>query len=178
MGLIKRVGQQIITPSTVNQPITKGEHNGAGYVKGEPNLLPTNIKKGVSLYGVQGAVNPLGAGDTNIYKFPHVFGFYKTTYKKIAGIKVTLGGTYRTSIGVAGYSSGTTYVRVYINGVPIGIERSIVGNNTIMQFVEDLTVNDGDEIEVWGRMSTDYDYYPSLQWFMLNITTMNFTAIF
>ncbi|MGE6604852.1 hypothetical protein ACQKEY_24550 [Lysinibacillus fusiformis] len=175
MGLIKRVGQQIITPSTVNQPITKGEHNGSGYVKGEPNLLPANIKKGVSLYGVQGAVNPLGAGDTQIYKYPVVYPILRLNYEKIGGIKVSLGGTYRVNIGIAGYSAGTTSVRIYVNGVPVGYERSLVGNNTILGYVEDLTVNDGDEIQVWGKVSSTYDYYASLQWFILQITTMQFT---
>lgn len=61
MGLIKRVpivGQQIITPSRTNQLITKGEHDGTGYVKGEPNLIPSNIVNGKSLFGVNGNVQP------------------------------------------------------------------------------------------------------------------------
>jgi len=58
MGLVKRVGQQIITPSTTNQPITKGEHNGAGFVVGDANLIPSNIIKDKSIFGVLGNVDP------------------------------------------------------------------------------------------------------------------------
>lgn len=49
------IGRQIITPSTMNQAITQGVHDGTGYVVGSPNLLPQNIKKGVSMFNVTGA---------------------------------------------------------------------------------------------------------------------------
>ncbi|MFJ7185822.1 coiled-coil domain-containing protein [Lysinibacillus xylanilyticus] len=48
------VGKQIITPNTVNQAITAGVHDGTGYVVGSPNLIPANIKRGVSMFGVTG----------------------------------------------------------------------------------------------------------------------------
>lgn len=48
------VGRQIITPSTVNQAITKGIHDGTGLVIGSPSLLPSNIKKNVTIFGVTG----------------------------------------------------------------------------------------------------------------------------
>lgn len=67
MGLRKRIGQQIITPSTTNQPITKGEHNGAGYVKGEPNLIPSNIVNGKSLFGITGNMQPKQMRTFSIY---------------------------------------------------------------------------------------------------------------
>jgi len=51
------VGKQIITPSTVNQAITQGVHDGTGYVLGSPNLLPQNIKNGVTMFGVTGTLN-------------------------------------------------------------------------------------------------------------------------
>lgn len=52
------IGQQIITPSTVNQPILKGIHDGTGYVEGSVNLLPENIKEGVNVFGVIGNLKP------------------------------------------------------------------------------------------------------------------------
>lgn len=49
-------GTKIITPSTVNQTIAKGFHSGQGYVKGDANLVATNIKKGASIFGIIGSV--------------------------------------------------------------------------------------------------------------------------
>ncbi|MED1858404.1 hypothetical protein P4V75_16455, partial [Brevibacillus reuszeri] len=46
----------IITPSTANQTIANGYHNGAGYVKGDANLIPANILLGKSIFGVSGSV--------------------------------------------------------------------------------------------------------------------------
>lgn len=43
-----------ITPSTTNQTIAAGYHNGSGTVAGEANLVTGNIKNGVTLFGVSG----------------------------------------------------------------------------------------------------------------------------
>ncbi|GAB4090826.1 hypothetical protein GCM10028785_34950 [Hydrogenophaga soli] len=46
-----------ITPGTTAQTIPAGYHNGAGSVAGDANLLPSNIKSGVSIFGVNGNAN-------------------------------------------------------------------------------------------------------------------------
>jgi|LSQX01.2.fsa_nt_gb hypothetical protein len=46
----------IITPSTVNQAIPKGVHDGTGYVKGDANLVAGNIRHGVNVFGVIGTL--------------------------------------------------------------------------------------------------------------------------
>lgn len=56
VGTMPNRGAIIITPSTSNTTIPAGYHNGSGYVKGDPNLVPENIKQGVSIFGVSGAV--------------------------------------------------------------------------------------------------------------------------
>lgn len=53
------VGQQIITPGTINKVISKGFHDGTGYVKGDSNLKASNIKAGVSIFGVTGTVKEI-----------------------------------------------------------------------------------------------------------------------
>ncbi|MBU5331405.1 hypothetical protein KQI61_04280 [Anaerocolumna aminovalerica] len=55
-GSMPNIGQQIITPSTANQNIAAGYHNGAGYVKGDANLIPANILSGKSIFGVVGSL--------------------------------------------------------------------------------------------------------------------------
>ncbi|SCX93869.1 MULTISPECIES: hypothetical protein [unclassified Lysinibacillus] len=52
------IGKQIITPSTTNQTILKGLHDGSGYVKGDANLIPSNIIKDINIFGVLGSINP------------------------------------------------------------------------------------------------------------------------
>jgi len=57
-GSMPNIGQQIITPSTANQNIAAGYHNGAGYVKGDANLISANILAGKSIFGVVGSLTP------------------------------------------------------------------------------------------------------------------------
>jgi len=47
-------GTKIYTPGTANITIPKGFHSGQGYVKGDVNLVPENIAKGKSIFGVIG----------------------------------------------------------------------------------------------------------------------------
>ena len=53
-GTMPNQGAKVITPSTVNQAIPTGYHNGSGYVKGDSNLVASNIKNGVSIFGITG----------------------------------------------------------------------------------------------------------------------------
>ncbi|MCR8645575.1 hypothetical protein NV379_23330 [Paenibacillus sp. N1-5-1-14] len=47
-------GAVTITPSTVDQVIMAGYHNGAGKVLGDLDLIAANIKAGVNIFGVNG----------------------------------------------------------------------------------------------------------------------------
>lgn len=96
-GSMPNIGQQIITPSTVNQNIVTGYHNGAGYVKGEPKLLPGNIPVDMNFFGVQG-IRSLGqkyaTGTTKTVTEFHKFqsdnrGEVNTTYIKIGELNLT-----------------------------------------------------------------------------------------
>ncbi len=57
MGTMPNRGAVVITPSTVNQSIQLGYHNGNGYVPGDPDLVPANIKAGKNIFGVDGNTN-------------------------------------------------------------------------------------------------------------------------
>lgn len=54
---------------------------------------------------------------------------------------------------------GTSFARVYKNGVPYGTQRS-TSNTTDVTFTEDLSFNAGDVIALWGASpsSTDWIY--------------------
>ena len=60
-------GAVIITPGTSNKPIPKGYHNGAGYVKGDSNLVSDNIVEGISIFGVNGRAKRVVTGSFSIY---------------------------------------------------------------------------------------------------------------
>ena len=57
-GTMTNVGQQTITPTTTNQPITQGYHDGTGYAQGDTDLVAANIKCGETIFGVTGTLPP------------------------------------------------------------------------------------------------------------------------
>jgi len=63
-GTMPNQGQKIITPSTVNIAIPRGYHDGTGYVVGDSDLIPSNIKKGVNIFGVLGTLKGI---NTELY---------------------------------------------------------------------------------------------------------------
>lgn len=56
-GIIPSLAGQTITPGTADQTIAGGQYlAGTQVIKGDPGLTSANIKKGVTLFGVQGAL--------------------------------------------------------------------------------------------------------------------------
>ena len=56
-GRIPSLGAQTITPGTSSKSISSGQYlSGPQTIQGDTNLTSANIKKGVSIFGVQGAV--------------------------------------------------------------------------------------------------------------------------
>jgi len=61
-GSMTSRGAVTITPSTSNQTIAAGYHNGSGYVVGDSDLVAGNIKKGINIFGVAGTYEGAGTG--------------------------------------------------------------------------------------------------------------------
>lgn len=57
-GTMPNNGAITITPTTTDQVIPAGYHNGSGKVVGDPDLTPENIKRGVNIFGVTGTLTP------------------------------------------------------------------------------------------------------------------------
>lgn len=55
-GSMPNHGAVTFTPTTTNQTIAAGYHNGSGVVEGDANLDATNIKSGVEIFGVSGSL--------------------------------------------------------------------------------------------------------------------------
>jgi len=56
VGTMPNQGQKIIVPGTTNIIIPRGYHDGTGYVEGDSDLIPSNIKSGVNIFGVVGTL--------------------------------------------------------------------------------------------------------------------------
>lgn len=67
-GSIQSQAAQTITPGTVDQTISSGKYlSGAQTIKGDANLLPENIKSGISIFGVTGTYESSGSsGGKNV----------------------------------------------------------------------------------------------------------------
>ncbi len=70
-GTMANRGAVTIVPTTTEQAILEGYHDGDGSVAGDADLLAGNIKAGVTLFGVEGALWPGGVpktGQTECYE--------------------------------------------------------------------------------------------------------------
>jgi hypothetical protein len=75
----------VIKPSTSDQPIPQGYHNGKGYVEGDTDLKPENIKAGVNIFGVEGKSSIVETSDGTATENEILDGY--TAY--VDGAKVT-----------------------------------------------------------------------------------------
>lgn len=65
---VKTKGAQTYTPGTTNQTIAAGQYlTGAQTIKGDPNLKPENIKKGVSIMGITGSFEGWVSSPLNLF---------------------------------------------------------------------------------------------------------------
>lgn len=67
-GTIQSQAAQTITPGTADKTIASGKYlSGAQTIKGDANLLPENIKNGISIFGVTGTYESSGSsGGKNV----------------------------------------------------------------------------------------------------------------
>lgn len=75
-------GAVTLTPTTSDQSIAAGYHNGSGKCAGDADLVAGNIKNGVNLFGVAGTLSSGGLAKSN-----------QTTCYNAAGSVVTCAGT-------------------------------------------------------------------------------------
>jgi len=54
-GTMPNQGAVTYTPTTTDQAITEGYHNGSGKVQGDPDLISGNIANGIDIFGVNGS---------------------------------------------------------------------------------------------------------------------------
>lgn len=172
-GGLKRTGNMpnrgavVITPSTTNQAIAAGYHNGNGYVKGDPNLIPSNIKEGVSIFGVTGTHKidisngiPVTPGTNFSLFFFNADPAMPSTsywnnpwsYEKKLGRAGNIRGTVRVYLRLKGGASYCyIHCRVKKNDEVI-IEKST--NSTEKYWTIVTSINPGDRFKIEGYYST------------------------
>ena len=87
-GNITSQGAQTIIPSTSNQTISSGKYlSGTQTIKGDSNLVASNIKSGVSIFGVSGSYTGNGTDTSDATATQNDIANGKTAY--VNGEKIT-----------------------------------------------------------------------------------------
>lgn len=111
-GRIKNLEATEYTPSVNDQHIDSGFYiNGLQVIKGDTNLLPTNIRKGVTIFGIEGAYDA-GGGGIEESTFIDCTSFNSSTevYNEYSNvIMVSQDGTYQN---FSNLEDGSTYNRI------------------------------------------------------------------
>lgn len=90
-----------ITPMTTDQTIASGQYlSGEQTIKGDANLIPDNIKRGVSIFGKAGTLDAMSA----------IKGVTKAYYA-YAGESISAGDFVKFIEGVSGIGAGTAQYR-------------------------------------------------------------------
>lgn len=131
-----------------------GEQVGVG----DADLIASNIKTGIDIFGVTGTLIPdqitsfiPGTLVEIANKSTEVVTPGDQPYKKIGEIQVKRGGTVRVSFNMSvDHSAWRAYGRVYVNGVAVGSERS-TSSVTSSAFTENITVEAGDLVQLYAK---------------------------
>ncbi len=136
-GSIKRKEAQTYIPGTTDQTISSGQYlNGDQIIKGDVHLVASNIKSGISLFGVAGTFT----SDANAEANQILSG--KTAYVK--GNKIT------GSIG----SKGSTTYTPGVNNQTISKGQYLSENQTILGDADLKAANIKNGVEIFGVTGT------------------------
>ncbi|NLL44953.1 MAG: hypothetical protein GX247_04750, partial [Mollicutes bacterium] len=128
-GSMPNRGGVVITPGANNQTIQAGYHDGSGYVKGDPDLIPENIREGVNIFNVVGTwysyLNPQNVTTVNINHYRYVTSHSDTGERII----YTLPSNWKAVLIVANYNE---YSNIYTraSGYDMYNERACSGEIT------------------------------------------------
>lgn len=151
-GTITSLESTEYTPSTVNQTIESGKYlSGIQIIKGDENLIASNIKKDTTIFGVTGTYGGSGGGTvtTDILNCSSMTSSAEvyTAYKDIVMVSndgafetfetLTDGGTY-SSIVAAVYQNSTPGINVHCSSANTGFYSTIpitVSSHVLLKLV-------------------------------------------
>lgn len=167
-GTIPNQAAQTITPGTTDKTIASGKYlSGTQTIKGDSKLVASNIKSGISIFGVTGTYtgsssgsssgsglpNTIIAGDTPIIANWAGINITSTTMTdtKIS-ITIKKAGTYRfkiPAVAKSSFSSGSPTVSLYKNGT--SANSTTITSSTVECVSFDLECAVGDVISVYAK---------------------------
>lgn len=159
---------QTITPGTTDKTISSGKYlSGTQTIKGDSKLVASNIKSGISIFGVTGTYtgsssgsssgsglpNTIIAGDTPVIANWAGMNITSTTMTdtKIS-ITIKRAGTYRfkiPAVAKSSFSSGSPTVSLYKNGD--SANSTTITSSTVECISFDLECAVGDVISVYAK---------------------------
>lgn len=169
-GTIADQAAQTITPGTSNKTIAAGKYlSGTQTIKGDSNLVASNIKSGVSIFGVSGTYtgsssdsgsssgsgipSTITAGDTPVIANWSGKTITATTATDTEiSITIKKAGTYRfkiPAISKSSFSSGSPTVYLYKNGE--SAESTTITSSTVECVSFDVQCAAGDVISVYAQ---------------------------
>lgn len=167
-GTIPNQAAQTITPGTTDKTISSGKYlSGTQTIKGDSKLVASNIKSGISIFGVTGTYtgsssgsssgsglpNTIIAGDTPVIANWAGMNITSTTMTdtKIS-ITIKKAGTYRfkiPAVAKSSFSSGSPTVSLYKNGT--SANSTTITSSTVECVSFDLECAVGDVISVYAK---------------------------
>lgn len=167
-GTIPNQAAQTITPGTTDKTISSGKYlSGTQTIKGDSKLVASNIKSGISIFGVTGTYtgsssgsssgsglpNTIIAGDTPVIANWAGMNITSTTMTdtKIS-ITIKRAGTYRfkiPAVAKSSFSSGSPTVSLYKNGD--SANSTTITSSTVECISFDLECAVGDVISVYAK---------------------------
>lgn len=131
-GEMPNIGAIIIMPSTLEQTIPSGYHNGLGKVK-KANI----VNAGESLLTSNSAFKSTTA----------------TVMTKIKATQINVSGIVRVKFDLSSVNGYKGTLQIYVNGIPIGTERNS-SSASYVTYTEDISIEANDIIEIWGKCSS------------------------
>lgn len=170
-----------VTPGTTNQTKPAGYYASPITVNGDPDLVAANIKSGVNLFGVDGTSKSVviapGLDMSLGQSFASAWPSKADTLEKVKEIKVHFSGTVRVRFNLTIPPSGspTIYGRVYINDLPVGIQRSkSYASPGDTAYEEDFVVNENDLVQIYSSRELNGGYVSQ---FSINVVSAGFCTV-
>lgn len=106
-----------------------------------------------------GALSELLSGNGRIYYSDVSVLSSGTTYVKKREIKALFGGAARISFTLRSQAGAASYGQIYINGLPVGIERSTTSTlSPGVEFSEDISFQKNDLIQLYLKQSSGSNF--------------------
>ena len=140
------------TPTTSDQTIAAGQWlNGVQTIVGDPNLSPSNIKEGVSIFGIPGTCSTKNTQINTLVGSTTATSYTDTT----VSITVAKTGTYKICFAVwKSNNAANSTGRVYRNGTALTSTITSQGNYGERHDISSQELTQGDVLSVYIRSSS------------------------